>query len=199
MTFFAWSFTGLSPPSSHDRGKCQTSFCTKPVPVYWRWPIKFMVKYMMNKVSINIMQLLQMDRATLCIWWNVYQLLHETQLSQTECALFVLQSRDAHHRPGVVRLYRQHLAMIDLPWRNFLSPEFGTKFQREIPSFWGLPNFLITQDWSKKASVPKISIIRLVVLVELWLVTDTDRQTRTRGHSTYRASIASHGKINNDM
>jgi len=24
---------------------------------------------------------------------------------------------------------------IDLPWRNFLSPEFAAKFQREVPEF----------------------------------------------------------------
>ena len=29
---------------------------------------------------------------------------------------------------------------IDLPWRN-LSPEFGTKFQREVPLFLDVPEF----------------------------------------------------------
>ena len=35
---------------------------------------------------------------------------------------------------------------IDLPWRNFWSPKFGTKFQREGMLFLKVyPNFLITQ------------------------------------------------------
>ena len=35
--------------------------------------------------------------------------------------------------------------VIDLPWQNFLTPEFETKFQTEVPDFWRYPNFLITQ------------------------------------------------------
>ena len=35
---------------------------------------------------------------------------------------------------------------IVLLWRNFLSPEFGTESQREVPSkFWRYPSFLMTQ------------------------------------------------------
>ena len=37
---------------------------------------------------------------------------------------------------------------IDLMWRNFLSPEFGAKFQRfqrKVPLFWRYPNLLTTQ------------------------------------------------------
>ena len=30
---------------------------------------------------------------------------------------------------------------IDLPWRNFLSPEFGTKFQRKVPFVLAVPEF----------------------------------------------------------
>ena len=39
-------------------------------------------------------------------------------------------------------------------------------------------------------------MMRLAILIELWLVTDrqTDRRTDTRGHSIYRASIASRVK-----
>ena len=34
---------------------------------------------------------------------------------------------------------------IDLPWRNFPNPEFGTKFQREVhPNFCRYPHFRIT-------------------------------------------------------
>ena len=30
---------------------------------------------------------------------------------------------------------------IDMLWRNFLSPEFGAKFQREVPLFLKVPEF----------------------------------------------------------
>jgi len=52
--------------------------------------------------------------------------------------------------------------------------------------------------WHQKARVPGLSygvvclILRLAVLVEHRLVTDTDR--RTQGHSINRASIASRGE-----
>ena len=52
-----------------------------------------------------------------------------------------------------------------MPCRNFLSPEFGEKFQREVALFWRNPNFLIT------------SPIRSAVSIALRLV--TDRQTDT--------------------
>jgi len=48
-------------------------------------------------------------------------------------------------RPSVGELYIQHIATTDLPWRNFVSPEFVTKSQREVPIFLELLNFLITQ------------------------------------------------------
>ena len=60
--------------------------------------------------------------------------------------------------------------------------------------------------WPQKTRVPWLLrgvaclILRLAVLVEQGLGTDTDRQTdrhkhrRTQGHSIYRASIASRGK-----
>ena len=37
--------------------------------------------------------------------------------------------------PSVGELYWQHLAMTDLPWRNFLSPDSGTKSQSKVPYF----------------------------------------------------------------
>ena len=40
---------------------------------------------------------------------------------------------------------RRLLLTTDLPWRNFLSPEFGAKFQTEVPLFLGYPNFLKTR------------------------------------------------------
>ena len=29
-----------------------------------------------------------------------------------------------------------------VPWQNFLSPDFGTNFRRELPLFWRYTNFL---------------------------------------------------------
>ena len=54
--------------------------------------------------------------------------------------------------------------------------------------------------WQQKTSVSGLLygfvyvILRLAVLVEHRLVTDTDRQTRTQAHGWYRACIASRGK-----
>ena len=68
-----------------------------------------------------------------------------------------------------------------LTWRNFLSPEFGTKLQREVPLFSDVPKFPYNTVWdrSKEAFVPKTSSIRPVVSIQYRLVTDrrTDRQT----------------------
>ena len=54
-------------------------------------------------------------------------------------------------RNSLSRSERRHLARanliarstIDMPWRNFLRPEFRKKFQREVPYFVdrGLPEF----------------------------------------------------------
>ena len=35
-----------------------------------------------------------------------------------------------------------------MPWRNFLSQDFRTKFHREVPLFLEIPNFLLTQCWT---------------------------------------------------
>jgi len=46
------------------------------------------------------------------------------------------QPRLVDCRIGVVnKLDRRRVVddAIDLPWRNFLSPKFGTKFQKEVP------------------------------------------------------------------
>jgi len=101
-----------------------------------------------------------------------YQLLHETQLPQSECAMLRVMMNGRTHRPSKLRavsvwqvdawtarrpskvrsmilerpsvgeLYRQQLATINLRWRNFLSPEFGTKSQGEVPLFLEFPEFL---------------------------------------------------------
>jgi len=59
-------------------------------------------------------------------------------------------------------------------WQNFLSPELGTKFQREVPEF---PENRVYDRW-KEAPTPKTSTIRSTVSIEHRLVTDTD----TDGH-----------------
>jgi len=43
-----------------------------------------------------------------------------------------------------VELIRQHILTIDIPKQNFLSPEFVTKFQREVPLFLVMPEFLFS-------------------------------------------------------
>ena len=64
-------------------------------------------------------------------------------------------------------------------WRNFLSPEFRTKFQREVPLFFAITEFPFNtvQDGWKEARVPKTSSIRTAVLVELRLVMDGQTDT----------------------
>jgi len=65
-----------------------------------------------------------------------------------------------------------------MPNQNFLSPEFGTKLQREVPLFSKIPEFPFnTVEGSSHA---KTSSIRLAVSIELRLVTDSNRQTDTR-------------------
>jgi len=53
-----------------------------------------------------------------------------------------------------VELSWQHVATIDVPWRNFLSPEYGTKFQREVPLFWRYQNFLKIQSRIGRRKLP---------------------------------------------
>jgi len=64
-----------------------------------------------------------------------------------------------------------------MPWRNFLSPKFRTKFQRGVPLFLEITEFPINTVWDglKEAHVPKTSSIRSAVLVELRVVTDRQR------------------------
>jgi len=66
-----------------------------------------------------------------------------------------------------------------MPWRNFLSPEFRTKFQGEVPLFWEIIEFPFNTVWDgwKETHMSKTSSIRSAVLVKLRLV--TDRQTDT--------------------
>ena len=79
---------------------------------------------------------------------------------------------------------------IDLPWRNFQSPESGIKFQREVPLFLEIPKFPHNTVWDrwKEAYVLKTNSIRFD--------TTTDGRTdgQTHDDSKNRASMAPRGK-----
>ena len=64
---------------------------------------------------------------------------------------------------------------IDLPWRNFLGPEFGAKFQRKVPLFWSNPNFLTTQFRIGQRKPPALSVQTFRCSTGLW---------QTSGHAT---------------
>ena len=88
-------------------------------------------------------------------------------------------------RIGVVNKL-DHRDRVDKKWRNFLSPEFPTKFPGEVYVFWRHPDFLITQyKIGQKVSVPKTGSIRPAVIIKTW----TDRQTGGRT-TTANAALA---------
>ena len=63
--------------------------------------------------------------------------------------------------------------MINISRQNFLCPEFVAKFQREVPLFLKVPEFLYSAELPRQ----KTSMIRSAVSTEHCLVTDTDRKT----------------------
>ena len=79
---------------------------------------------------------------------------------------------------------------IDLSWRNFLSSEFGTQFERGVPLSLEMSKFPDHTVWGrwKEASTANNSSIRPVELIQYRLV--TDGQTHDNKH---RASAASRG------
>ena len=86
-----------------------------------------------------------------------------------------------------------------MPWRNFQSPEFRTKFQREVPLFLEITEFpfnTVNAGRVKETHMPKTSSIRSSVLIKhRFDKTPTcDRRTQTQAHGQYRGCIASHGK-----
>jgi len=88
-------------------------------------------------------------------------------------------------RIGVVNKL-DHRDRVDKKWRNFLSPEFPTKFPGEVYVFWRHPDFIITQyKIGQKVSVPKTGSIRPAVIIK----TRTDRQTGGRT-TTANAALA---------
>jgi len=78
---------------------------------------------------------------------------------------------------------------IDMPWRNFPSPEFRQKsFRGKYPYFCRCLNFLKTQcrTGRKKLTCQKNRLIlRSFLLIEHRLVTDRQTDRQTHGHSQY--------------
>ena len=69
---------------------------------------------------------------------------------------------------------------IDLPWRNFLRPEFGAKFQRNLgstPIFWDTVNFLNAQSGLGGRKPPCQKQTYPVVSIQYRLVTDGHMMT----------------------
>jgi len=143
--------------------------------------------------------MLKTDRATRCQWKCCYLLqncrntLYRQQIhkkskymelqhySRPKCNKLCASRHDASTVAGVVNKLDEFVDnTIDLRWWNFLSPEFGTKFQMEVGPllFWRYPDILITQcifrTGGKQASMPKTSSIRSTVLTEPRLARDTD-------------------------
>ena len=82
---------------------------------------------------------------------------------------------------------------IDLPWRNFLSPEFGTKFQRKETLFRRYLDFLkhnVGQVEGSFHATNQLDLSRPACDRPTYRQTDG----QTYDHSEYRASIASRVK-----
>jgi len=52
-----------------------------------------------------------------------------------------VNSHDASTVVSVVNIQQARPSTIDMPWRNFRSPQLGTKFQREVLLFLEIPEF----------------------------------------------------------
>jgi len=86
-------------------------------------------------------------------------------------------------RPPAVTVFISYSPNVGVPWQNFLIPEFGTKFPREVPLF--LRDTLIFLQHSIGRGKPvckKIKSIGAAVLIQYRRETDiqTDRQTDIR-------------------
>jgi len=76
----------------------------------------------------------------------------------------------------------QQVATIDVPWRNYLSPELVQSSRGKYPNFWDIFEFPRSslEQAAKKTSVQNISWDCSAVSIELRLVTDTHRYTHWR-------------------
>ena len=84
----------------------------------------------------------------------VYKVSNQTSMYQQSaivvdwpCVFAVGHGRQVLSTPDrPLSLFISHSLTLSVPWQNFLSPEFGTKFQTVIPLFFGnTPNFPKTQ------------------------------------------------------
>jgi len=110
----------------------------------------------------------QADRATRCVGQNLLNYrnkLYNKSTTNRRNGLRGLQMTRARTRRLSYRCRQQARPSsstmtsfvdnaVDLPWRNFLSPNFGTKFQREVPEFLRYSYFPIKQS-EMEASMPK--------------------------------------------
>ena len=87
---------------------------------------------------------------------------------------------------------------IDLLWQNFISSEFGTKFQREVLLFCRYPNFLITQSGIGGTMHPCQNQLDLLSSFDTAPAcdrrTDKRRDGQPQDDSIYCARIASRSK-----
>jgi len=78
--------------------------------------------------------------------------------------------------------------MIDIPWRNFISPEFGTNFQRDVPYFWRYHNFLTTGRGMGRRKLPCQN--RLYSFIRFDRTPTCDRQTDRHRHRHRHGAVA---------
>ena len=91
-------------------------------------------------------------------------------------------------------LFILHSPTVGVSWPNFLSPDFETKFQREVPLFLELLKFLQSTVYhgSRRETSTSVRSVQYVSIPACDRQTDrqTDRHTTT---ADTRASIASRG------
>jgi len=68
-----------------------------------------------------------------------------------------------HTKYPTVKVNKQHVAMIDLPWQIFPSPEFLTEFQRAV----GLPLFLEVPEFPYNKISCHRDTVQCAVLAEM--------------------------------
>jgi len=94
------------------------------------------------------------------------------QTHTTHCVMPVtLQHKGVQSNKAMTVISRTKLITVNGWWqKNFQSPEFGKKFQREVCLFCRYTNFLTTQ--TRKPLCKKTSLIRSAVSTTHWLETN---------------------------
>ena len=67
-----------------------------------------------------------------------------------------VNSHDASTVVSVVNIQQARPSTIDMPWRNFRSPQLGTKFQREVLLFLEIPEFPYNTVYIMSGSIPPV-------------------------------------------